>query len=355
MRYPEDVRLSAKLWALSLTEQRACRGAIQRQTRNTPILGLGKRSNFYVNLIGSKKDDYYQAKDRMANLDAANTPYIHYTLETRDIIIESQVTKNKRIGSKEPQFNLIMTMRTQVILSISHRGDTTIALLDTNNFNGPTRTFAFPEDAKLGTAPDIKPNGYPTENELLAAWQKYGQTAEVQWRDQMITDFMRPVCNDFINEYIQFEEWDVIKIYSDRNKKGGYDELVDAAQLFENTISEIDADYETGGRMKFYTEEYQRRFNECKTTWKNFLTKYNFDVIEDEGEVKGEYKQKILLNYIHSLIFTKEFDEAETQIARYVAQADIRKVTYYDLLKLRRLNEQFRKEYNGNAERLGWK
>ena len=200
MRYPENVELSAKLWAITLTEQSACRGGIRYQVKRTPLIGVGKRSSFYMGLIGNKKEFYYQAKDRVANLDAAKTPYIHYELETRDIIIENQVTKNKRPGSNEAQFNLNLRMRTPVILSVTHRGDTTVVLLDTNNFNVASRTFEFPRDAKLGTAEDIKPNGYPSEAELLAAWRKYGQKAEMQWRDRMISDFLRPVCSNFINE-----------------------------------------------------------------------------------------------------------------------------------------------------------
>lgn len=353
MRYPEKVELSAKFWALSLTEQSACQGAIPYAKKQTPMVATDPRSRFYMNLVGNKGKFYYQAKDLISNLNAKKTPYIHFELETRDINIISQVTKNKKPGA-DPQYNLIFEMRTPVILKATRRGDMNVELLDTNNLSSDTYWFAFPQDAQLGTAPDIKPNGYPNEAELLAAWRKYGKTAELQWRDKMITGFLRYTFANFIDNNIQHEEWNSIKIYSDKNKKGGYDEIVDAAELFSNTFEEIDADYKAGKRDKFYTEEYQTRLMKCHDTWKAFLAKYDFDVSSKDGDVSDSYKQDILLNYVYSLIFTKQFDEAKKQIDHFLTQ-EIKAGTNSDLKRLRRLNEQFQTEYNANAERMGWK
>lgn len=353
MRYPENVDLSAKLWALSVTEQTACQGAIKYAQRHTPLIALDKRSQYYMSLVGNKGKYYYQAKTLISNLDAQQTPYIHFELETRDINIISQATKNKKPGA-DPKYNLIFEMRTPVILKATRRGDMNVELLDTNNFSAKSYWFAFPEDAQLGTGVDIKPNGYPNEAELLAAWRKYGKKAELQWRDKMITGFLRYVFANFTDTYIQHEEWDVIKVYSDKNKKGGYDEIVDAAELFSNTFDEIDTDYKAGKMDKFYTQEYQKRFTQCSETWKAFLAKYDFDVSSKDGDVSDSYKQDILLNYVYSLILTKQFDEAEKQIAIYLTQ-EIRGGTRSDLKMLRRLSKQFQTEYLSNAERMGWK
>ncbi len=353
MRYPENVELSAKFWALSLTEQSACQGAIPYSKKTSPLVTTDSRSRFYMNLAGSKGKYYYQTKTSLGNLINKRTPYIHYELETRDIIIVSQVTKNKKPGA-DPKYNLIFEMKTPVILKASRKGDTNVVLLDTNNFSAKSYWFAFPESAQLGTAPDIKASGYPNEAELLAAWRKYGKKAELQWRDKMITGFLSPVFFSFTDEFIQFEDWDAIKIYSDKNKKGGYDHIVQAAETFSNTITEIDADYKAGKMDKFYTQEYQTRLTQCLDTWKAFLAKYDFDVSSKDGDVSDSYKQKILLNYIHALIFTKQFDEAEKQISFYLTQ-EIRGGTDSDLKRLRRLNKQFQTEYLSNAERMGWK
>ena len=352
MRYPENVELSAKLWVLSLTEQSACQGAIPYSKKTSPLVAADPRSRFYKSLVGSKGNYYYQTKTSLGNLINKRTPFIHYELETRDITIISQVTKNKKPGA-DPKYNLIFEMKTPVILKASRKGYMDVVLLDTNNFSTKSYWFAFPEGAQLGTAPDIKSSGYPNEAELLAAWRKYGKKAEMQWRDKMITGFLRSVFFNFTDEFIKFEDWDVIKIYSDKNKKGGYDHIVQAAETFSNTIDEIEADYKAGNMDKFYTQEYQTRLTTCLDTWKAFLEKYDFDVSSKDGEVSAEYKQKILLNYIHALIFTKQYEQAEQQIAHFLTK-EIKGGTNSDLKRLRRLKNQFQKEYLSNAERMEW-
>ena len=73
----------------------------------------------------------------------------------------------------------------------------------------------------------------------------------------------------------------------------------------------------------------------------------------NDGEVKAEYKQKMLLNYVNVLIFTKQFEEAEKQITHYLTK-EIKAGTNADLKRLRRLKSQFQTEYEANAARMGW-
>ncbi len=170
----------------------------------------------------------------------------------------------------------------------------------------------------------------------------------------MAKDFLRPVCSNFMKEFIQYKETINVKVYSDKNKRGGFDDLVNAAELFQNTMAEIDADFEAGNLMKMYTEEYQRRLIECRTIWDQFLKKYNYDVLTNDGPIKAENKQKILLNYALSLIFTKEFEEAEKLINRYLS-LDLRSLVSSNLRTYSSLNEQLREEYRFHAEAMGWK
>lgn len=338
---------------MSITEQSSCQGAIPFSQMQTPLIATNPRSRFYMNLVANKGKDFYQVMDNIGNLDIKKTPYIHFELNTSNITIVSQATKNKK-PAPDGQYSLLFEMRTPVSITATHKGDMNVVLMDTNNLSSKTYWLRFPQDATLGTAPDIKPNGYSDEAELLAAWRKYGKTAELQWRDKMISEFLRGVYFEFTQEFIQFEEWDVVKIYSDKNKKGGYDDIVDAAETFRATFDEIDADFKAGKFNKFYTDEHQTRLTSCLETWKSFLAKHDFDVITKDGDVSDEYKQEMLCNYIHALIFTKQFDEAEKQIALYLTK-DVRSGTNADLKNLRKLNIQFQKEYTAHADRLGWK
>lgn len=353
IRYPQNVELSAKIWAMTITEQSSCQGAVPFSVTQTPLVATNPRSQFYMNLVSGKGKDFYQVMDNIKNLDLKRTPYIHFELNTSNITVLSQATKNKK-PAPDGDFYLLFEMRTPLTLVATRKGDMNVVLMDTNNLSVQTNWFRFPQDAGLGTAPDIKPNGYPNEAELLAAWRKYGKDAEMKWRDRMITDFLRVVYHQFTEKYIQFEAWDVVKIYSDKNKNGGFDDIVNAAETFRATVDEIDADFKAGIFTKFYTDEYQTRLLGCVETWKSFLAKHDFDVTTKDGDVSDEYKQEMLTNYIHGLIFTKQFEQAQKQIAHYLTQ-DIRSGTSADLKNLRELNTQVQAEYTAHAERLGWK
>lgn len=349
IRYPQNVELSANLWAMTLTEHMSCQGAIPYSQKTSPLQGTDKRTQFYMNTVSNKSNYFYQTRENIGNLTNARKPFIHFELETRDIVIRSQQLKN----GNPAQQNLLIAVQVGVLLKATRKGDMDVVLLDTNNLSAPLVYFNFPKDAQLGTAPDIMPAGYATEAELQAAWRKYGKIAEQQWRDKIIEPFLRSVMFNFTETYIVFEEWETPKIYSDKNKKGGYEELVNAAEVFANTFVEIDNDFETGSKLKWYTQEYQRRFALSIETWKSFLDNVDFDISSKDGEYDADYRQKILLNYILGLIYTKQFDEAYKQIA-YGFTQDIRNVTHAALESLARLNEQIRNEYTANAARMGW-
>lgn len=354
LRYPENIQFSANQWAVTIIDQSREGDLLHQEIRETPLNKMWKSARIYSRLIGSKPGYYEEASKNRDILDATETPYIYYRIEKRDIVILEQEVTDNGSNAGESRYNLVFTMRTPVFLTATFRGDTSVVLLDTNNFTFRTSRFTFPRDAKLGKGEDIKPKGYPSEVELFAAWQKYGKQAEEEWSEKMTKEFLRPVCSAFIQEFIQYEEQIGGKIYTDKNKKGGFDDLVNAAEIFRNTMDEIDADYQAGSLMKMYTEEYQRRLIECRTIWDEFLKKYDYDVLSQDGRIKAEHKQKILLNYILSLIFTKEFEEAEKLINQY-RSLNLRSSVSSDLRTYWYLNEQLRDEYRFHAEAMGWK
>lgn len=351
LRYPQRVELSANVWALNIVEHPSCQGLVLSLNREATRMDIERRAVFYLGQIPSQAKFFSQSSQNVASMTNAKTPFIHFEMETRDISLRTQDVKKAQSGTT---FTFLIAVHVPIELRATHKGDMVASLLDTNNTTAKLRYFTFPGDAQLGTAPDIKPNGYPTEAELQAAWRKYGKTAEMQWRDKVISEFMYPILWDFKQTFIQFEDWNTFKVYSDKNKKGGFDHIVQAAELFHNTIAEIDADYETGSTMKFYTEEYQARFKQSLEIWKTFLAEFDNDVIEKDENVSAEYRQKILLNYLHALVFTAQFDEAQAQIDLYLKQ-DVRSGTRFDLEQIGRLNTQLKTEYTAHAQRLGWK
>lgn len=353
MRFPVSEKLTAKSWGLTVTEQTACQGAIPYRKMVSPLAGADERSRFYMNLIPSQAKYFSQTRDLIGNSIARKRPLTHFELNTGDLLIRNQVTDNQKKGRSgvAPEFYMSFTVEVPITLKATRVGDFTMVTIDTNANNVQRRTFRFPMDVRFSSnAPDIKRNGYPSQAELLNAWRKYGRGAEKQWRDQVISDFLTPIFLNYKRKYIKHEEYTTCKVYSDKNKKGGYDHMVEAAEMFASTIKEIDDDFKQGDYKKFYKEEYQKRFLKCAETWNAFLSEWKFDLITKDNLVSPEYRQKVLLNYIQALTFTAQFDKAAELIQTHSKQK-IKGTTSFDLRKLNRVNTQLKVEYAGLKRR----
>ena len=268
-RYALNERLSSKYYALTITEQTSCGGLVPYSVKKTPLVSSDIRTRIYTNSFPNHTKDFYQAKDLLGNLISKHIPFTHFEIETGDIDLRNQVTKNanKKPSSPDKKYYFEFRMRVPVSLTATFKGAFKVKTLDTNSNNIGFQTLRFPMDYQFSSnGPDVKRAGYLSEGELLAAWKKYGKHVQVQWRDRAISKFLSPILSSYKLKYITHEEFLQCKIYSDKNKKGGYDELVSTADLFAATIKEIDADYKQGNYNKFWEQEYQNRFLKCSKT-----------------------------------------------------------------------------------------
>lgn len=351
--YPKNESLSSKKYCLTVNENLSCFGTIPGRIHTTPMAEAEPRSAFYLGLIPNQPKYFTQSRDVEAKMRANKEDFIKINMETSDIYLTNQTTKiAMQSGTNLYYLNIEMVVKIDV--KISHEGETSTTLLDTNANNFGHRVLDFPMNAIFGmAAPDIKLNGYPTEAELLSAWKKYSPTIVKNWRDKYITEFASPIFIDFKNNNITHEEWTNCKIYSDKNKKGGYDQIVDAAMLFTNAINTIDVDFKNNDFKKFWKQEYQENFVKAGKIWSQFLSDSNFDVLADDNLISDDYRQRILLNYIHALIFTGNFDKANEMIGAYSKQK-LRPGPQLELSQLKILNNRLKEEFNVHAIQYGW-
>jgi len=351
--YPENETLSAKTYCLTVNENLSCFGSIPGKVYSTPLAGADPRSALYLSLVPSQPKFFSQASLDEATLLKGKQDFINIKMETSDIYLTKQTTKSNIVASGNLYY-LAIEGFVKIDLKITKEGDISAVLLDTNANNYGSREFSFPLNATFGTtAPDIKLNGYPSEAELLAAWKKYGAVVSKNWRDKYIKDFTSPILYAFKANKITHEEWTNCKIYSDKNKKGGYDHIVEAATLFNSTIEAIDADYKNNDLKKFWKSEHQENFVKAGKIWAQFLQESNFDVLIDDALISDDYRQNILLNYIHAQIFTGHFEKAEALIEKYSKQK-LRAGQAFELLQIKTLNKQLKEEFLAHSAQFGW-
>lgn len=351
--YPKNDALSANTYCLTVNENLSCFGTIPGRIYSSPLAGAEPRSAFYLHLIPSQPKFFSQTSLNEETLLKGKQDFINIKMETSDIYLTKQTTKSNIVASGNLYY-LSIEVFVNISVKVTKEGDVSGALLDTNATGYGHRELRFPMDAAFGTsAPDIKVNGYPSEAELLAAWKKYGAGVSKNWRDKYITDFISPLLFNFKANNITHEDWTNCKIYSDKNKKGGFDKIVEAATIFNTTIAAIDADYKNNDLKKFWKPEHQENFMKAGKIWAAFLQESNFDVLMDDALISDDYRQNILLNYIQAQIFTGHFEKAEALIDKYSKQK-LRAGQAFELLQIKILNKQLKEEFQAHSAQFGW-
>lgn len=355
MYYPTNLKLSSHYFVLTVTEQSSCQGLIPYKVMRTPYSGLDQRANFYLGLVPQQNGFFAASKDLLENSVRKEEPITHIEINASDIVLRNQSTGNAKTATDQTpnRYFFVFDASVNVSCRISRVGDMNQLILDTNSANQQRYAFQFPMNVQLAQSVDFSSNGFATEGQLIAAWKKYGKEAERQWRDKIISDYLKNVLFDYKQTYIQCEKYDVCRVISDKNKKGGYDEIVQAAALFQATMKEINTDYENKVYSKYWTVEYQNRLKSCLETWKAFLDQDNFDVTVEDNLIDAEYRQDILINYIQGLMFTGQFNEAHTLIDHYSRQS-LKSSKVFELEALKRFCTVLEQEFSQHATSMNW-
>ncbi|HLW41835.1 MAG TPA: hypothetical protein VKY82_05660, partial [Flavobacterium sp.] len=336
LTYPEKAGVSTKFYAMSISEEYACDGAVPAKTYTTPITA-DPRGTFYLNMVPGEKSFFIQAKDLYGNMISKKENFTEITIHTSDIRLTNQRVdeKSKTNTATEKGFFLSFDVSVPAEIKIRRRGDIDEVLMDVKSDGTMTKKMTFPTDVKFSSkVTDVERNGFNSKDDLMKAWNKYKKHSTMEWRDKLLTEFFKPVYMEYKKRFMLYEIWDQAKVNSDKNKKGGYDHIASAATNFIAVFDAIEKDYNANKFNKQWTKEYQEQLNTSLKVWEAFLAETNFDVSVNENLVSSAYRQKILLNYIQGLIYTGQFDKAEEVIDTQL-KADIKSGTGTDLKRLK--------------------
>jgi len=356
MQYALNESFNAKYFTLTITEHSSCGGLIPHNVKKSPLVSSDPRTRLFVNSVPKEPKYFVQSRDLANNLRAKNISFTHFEIVASDINLANQTTKDAQKVKNGPNNLFYLEFRTDIPISVkaTFYGNTTTTTLDTNSTAVGVHILRFPMDFQFGSnGPDALRNGYPSEGTLIAAWKKYGNYAQSQWRDKAISTFLTSVFTQYKEKHISFSKYAQSKVYSDKNKKGGYEAIVSNAEVFKATMDEIEADFKQGSFKKYWTTEYQRRFSECSQVWKQFLDENGTDLTVGNKLISAEYKQKIFLNYLNALMFSGQFDKVQLLIETNINEklkADI----LFDMKRIRAFNEHLRMEFEAHSNAKGW-
>lgn len=355
VQYPENLGLSAKYYGLKITEQTSCRGLVPFKEIKSPVHGYDLRTKFYKQFFKSQQGYFTETKDLIGNSITRKEPLILFEVNVGDIEIRTVKTSKKTESAANGVYlyQLEFKVRVPIAYKCSRVGDMNQVLLDTLNDDN-FYTYYFPKNAKrVVNNVDVPNKGYNSEASLNQAWRKLGAHVEKEWRDELIQNFISGRFEEIKNEFVIHAVSHRTAIYGDKNKKGGFDDLQSAQELYIATIEEINEDFKLKKLTKYWDLEYQRRFNECALVWEKYLNQWDWNVTESD-EFKEGYRKRILLNYIKAMIHTGRFSKSSELIEQYRMPTD--KTGFaLDLNRLAELNARLKMEFELYSDKFDWK
>lgn len=356
MQFALNESFNAKYFALTITEHTSCGGLIPHSVKKSPLVSSDTRTRLFVNSVPKQPKYFIQSRDLANNLLVKNISFTHFEIIASDINLVNQTTKDAQKVKNGPNNLFYLEFRTDIPVSVkaTFHGVTTTTTLDTNSTAVGVHILRFPMDFQFGSnGPDALRNGYPSEGALIGAWKKYGKHVQSQWRDKAISTFLTSVFSSYKEKYISFSKYAQSKVYSDKNKKGGFEKIVSTAEVFKATMDEIESDFKQGVFNKYWTAEYQRRFLECSQTWKQFLDENGTDLTNGDKLVSAEYKQKFFLNYLNALMFSGQFEK----VSLLIEENSVKKLkagVLFDMKRIGKFNDRLRLEFEAHSNAKGW-
>ena len=353
--FPANERLSTKEYGFVLTESAACEGLILPRTITTPI-AADERGRFINTLIGTHQGFFYEGKNTIQNFEAAGKPLTVFNINVDDIWLKNQTTHNQMGSLDETAGTFYYTFEVSVPISVKAEriGDFSQVVNDTNATALSVRTVRFPHDFRfLKTAPDAKPQGYGSKIELQNAFNNYRKFAMKQWRDEEIQRFLSDYFKWYLLNYIEHKTYHRFTYYTDKNKKGGYENIVEAASYLEQAYELMSGNFDNKIYCKQWCPDIQSKIESAYQIYKSFMESIDFDVLSDSPNMKESYKQEMLSIYVLSLLLTGRFEEARSLIQRYKSQKIQGKVKI-DFIRWEELSYLWEKEFLSRGADFDW-
>ena len=294
---------------------------IEKVEVNSGSIYTGVRMSVYDALYNSCNDSIKHAKKKYTELVMKSDPFIHIDAEFRDIHLSEQILKTTVVkeGEKEVTkyfYELKIRLASSLIALYVIPNNQRI-LLDTINSN--YYTYKFPQD--FGAINNSQPTdinlmtGYTSAHALQIGFEKYSNTVKSMARDREIIKWFSN-CYSLLNErYTNRVKKETIVYYTDKNKKGGYEDIVKASSYFELSMNYMTQAIEDKVYTNYWSDTIQKMLNISLKIWEKRLEEINFDLNTKDQLLTEQFIHSMFYNYVQALILTGQFDKAKEKLS----------------------------------------
>jgi len=134
-------------------------------------------------------------------------------------------------------------------------------------------------------------------------------------RDDAIKAYIKEIHGETAKKYCNTLDKDRVLIYTDKNKNGGFDDVVEAAHLFSQAINFIKDQIEQNNYIGLNeVDSVRNRILKANVIWKAHLEEVKFDLNSKDKLITDDFVQSMMQNYIRGLIYTEQWEEARKQL-----------------------------------------
>ena len=295
----------------------------------------------YIYLISTLNQTSRSSSPHEMLLTSTNQ-FLHIELEVNDLVITQEEYASHPLKLlRKHEMDVSFYLNAHLRISLVKKEGKQI-LLDV--FTTPETIYnkQFLADYKPEDGVSLTAN---SKDEVEQLWAILKHHARLQWRRQAIEQSLKPLIKEYNDLYTTSESLRSVLFYSDKNRKGGFDEIVNAENKFRAAVKNAGYDLFKESRVSkvFWVHEIQKDIGQCLKIWEDFLLTKN---------ISDDYRKKISYNYILGLIFTGQFDRAK-EILKDPSHP-FKPLPHADLKEINKWLTPLEREFNNLAEQKGW-
>lgn len=295
-----DLHLKVDQFTFSIQESYlGTDGNFYEHTVNSPYIGPLQSINAYLKAMGGLTSVRYSDKSDFMTLQQNNIPFIHFEIEASDLQFLSEQEKRPLVRLND-NYNLKLVYFLQASVKLTHvHGDQLTPFADTVISINQRFEKQFPKDYRTPSHGKLTAK---SKDSLNILWIQHRQMVKESWRMNAVNDLIAAAVKSYNERCISGAVTHYFRCYTDRNKKGGFDELVKASDLFEATMKTVHKRGSVSNTTElnhFWSADVQKNLASCRTIWKNFL---------ETKTISDNLRSKLTFNYALSSLLLGDFE-----------------------------------------------
>jgi hypothetical protein len=271
-------------------------------------------------------------------------PFFHVEMHMKNVLLANNTLKTHNVKSGETMLKMFY-YEVQVLLNATmkinywNHGNKVIA----DTVNNEYVTMKYPQDFRSNSISPNNLNGFLTANELMASYNQLQGELRKNWKSIEASRWFKNNMKKLNDDYAHQVYKETIVFWTDKNKKGGYDDIVKAANYFQMAMQYVNDNTENKNYINYWSDTIQKMLLTSTQLWENRLKEINMEFKSSDPLLSDDFVRCMHINYMRGLIYSGQWEKAYERL-NLAVKSDVGNVVfrgYLNNLVLELENEYF--------------